>query len=217
MAYVLQILKKEEEEQKKEQHALEEENKQKEEDRLKCEEEENKQKEEDRLKCEEEEHKLAEEQEWLRKELEQNKDEQTGTENDNSKLNSILEWVKEQHVIQKEQQNASKKLKELQDQIEAMAKPDNRQPCQSTGVNFFANLEALQGEGGGRIDLAAKAQAAMQAPNNAKRKVEGEQDSDGEFENSTYSHVKVKKQKLVSDLAQKSGHKVKYEVEWAHH
>ena len=203
LANVLKILKSEEEEHKKKQLAIEEAN------RIE---------EEERLRREEELRKQAEEEERLRKEAEQKTDETGDHTDENSKLSSILEWVKEQHDMQKQQQAANAKLKELQDQTEAMTKSDNRLPCQATGVNFFANLEALQGESSGaRVDLAAKAHAAMQVANNAKRKAEWDQDSDGESDNSTTSHGKGKKSKMVSGLAQKLGQKVRYEVEWAHH
>ena len=48
--------------------------------------------------------------------------------------------------MQKQQQAANAKLKELQDQIEAMTKSDNRFPCQATGVNFLPTWNPCKGK-----------------------------------------------------------------------
>lgn len=85
-----------------------------------------------------------------------------------------------------------------------------------TGVNVLANLELLQGEGSAGVDLAAKAQAAMVAANNAKRRHEEGAESDGESAHSNFSHNN-KNRKLTSGYGIRSGQKVRYEIEWAHH
>ena len=96
-----------------------------------------------------------------------------------------------------------------------MTKGENRQQCPMTGVNLFANLDLLQGEAGGNANLAAKAQAAMVAANTAKRRREEDVESDGESVNSHSINMKTRVYK--SGLGVKSGQRVRYQIEWAHH
>ena len=132
-------------------------------------------------------------------------------------LGTILDWIKRQEEEKKEEQKRKDKIQELQQQIEEMAKGENRKVCQTTGVNLFANLDAIQGEGTG-VNLAAKAQAVMIAVTNAKRRQEDDDASEGE---SVQSHVSLcsvnKKQKITSGLATKFTQRTVFEVQWAHH
>ena len=85
-----------------------------------------------------------------------------------------------------------------------------------TGVNMFAGLEMLQGKGAMGVDLAAKAQIAMLA-STSKRKKDDEEESDGESIHSKISINAGAKPKLQSGIMAKVSHKVKFEVDWAHH
>ena len=150
-------------------------------------------------------------------------DEQNKEGGNDGKLDELLKWVQEQKAAQQQTAAEQQRLKELQQQVEAMTKGNNRVPCSITGVNMFANLENIQGQGEGtsRVDLAAKAHAAMVAANSEKKRKLDEEagDTDGESDNSINSHssCKNKHRKLKSGIAVKSGQKVRYEVEWAHH
>ena len=133
-------------------------------------------------------------------------------------MEKVLEWINRQEMEKKKEEDMKAKIGRLQSQVEEMAKDENRRVCQQTGVNMFAKLDALQGEGAG-VSLAAKAQTAMLAANTAKRKLDEDKVSEGESLNSTTSHSsknrKLKAKK--SGLAVKSVHKILFEVEWAHH
>ena len=132
-------------------------------------------------------------------------------------MRQVWEWIQSQKEQKEKEKSAEECVKQLQKQVEMMTKQDNRQPCHLTGVNLFANLETMQGEGG--VDLAAKAQAAMVAANNMKRRREEDAESEGESVKSHGSLVSVvnKQRRLQSGIGVKSGQRVRYEVEWAHH
>ena len=133
---------------------------------------------------------------------------------DTETVRKVMDWIQGQKQQQDSEGANKDRICQLQHQVELMTKPANRQQCQMTGVNFFTSLDAIQGEGGG-VDLAAKARAAMTAATDRKRCREDEEESDGESSKSNYSLSKVKNYK--SGLGVKTGQKVRYEVEWAHH
>ena len=124
----------------------------------------------------------------------------------------MAEWIQKLEAEKKKEDDTRQKIKELQAQIERMSKGDNRTTCYATNVNLFANLNLLQGEGVAGVDLAAKAQAAMTAATAEKRHHEVDEGYEGESE---FSHS-GKKQKF-SGLVNRVTHKIKMEVEWAHH
>ena len=127
--------------------------------------------------------------------------------------------MKSQKLAQDKDKAAEEQVKQLQKQIEHHDnKQDNQQPCQATGVNLFANLETVHGNTVG-AELAAKAQVAMAAAHGVKRQREDDAESEGKSVHSHASHnsCKVKHKKLQSGISVKSGQKVRYEVEWAHH
>ena len=225
-----EIRKKQEEEQRKKTEEAEK----KKQERKRREEEKQKQKEkeeqerlekEEREKQAQKEREEKEEQECLAQEkekeekerLEQEKEKQNmeGKTSDD-KLDSVIEWIKKIEERQKQEEKEKEHIRKLQAQIEEMTKADNRRSCQATGVNMFAGLDVLQGEGTTSIDLAAKAQAAMLAAT-SKRKRDEDEESDGESIHSKISANIGAKPKLQSGILVKSSHKVKFEVDWAHH
>ena len=205
MKRMLELLQKEEEERKK----FEEETREQEKRREQEEKEERERKEKERLETEERK-KIEQEK---AKELEQvakaNGDPILGTT-----MGKVLAWIQKQETEKKQEEEMKERIKGLQTQIEDMTKGENRRVCHQMGVNMFAGLDAIQGEGGAGISLAAKAQTVMLAT--TKRRQEDEE-SEGESLHSNMSiGSRTKKQKMVSGLAQKSAQKT-YEVEWAHH
>ena len=175
----------------------------------------------------EEEERLQREQEQKREEERKRKEEEEkkAKEEEEEKLTvdvktmgKVAEWIDGQDRQQKEEETNRDRLKALQIQIEEMNKPENRRQCQVTGVEMFTSLDALQIEGHQGVDLAAKAHAAMLAAAATKRKTEEGEDSEGELIQSKLSNgSKVKGQKIRSGLTALPSHKVKFEVEWAHH
>ena len=189
MAEMLKLLRKEEEERKKQEEIV------KEKEKADKEEVERRDKEEEDRRLKDEEEKKLQEEEDKRKREDAEKD---------GSLDKVLEWIAKQKASKEAEDAQAEKVKQLQRQIELMTKKDNRQQCHMTGVNLFANMETIQGEGAAGVDLAAKAQAAMVAANNAKRQRE-EGDSDGESIHSHMSHGRPPKKK--SGIAIRSGQK----------
>ena len=132
----------------------------------------------------------------------------------NPMMKKVLDWIDNQEKMKKEEEAQKDRIKGLQEQIAQMTKTDNQKLCPILGVNMFGGLEAIQGTGN-EVDLVAKAQNAMMAAATAKRKREEGEDSEGESVNSILS--KKKNINLRSGLAPVAAHKVKMEVEWAHH
>ena len=128
-------------------------------------------------------------------------------------MKKVYDWIMKQEAEKKLEEQDRDRLKNLQAQIEKMAKGENRKTCHVTGVNFFTSLDTLQGDGATGVDLAAKAQTAMIAAMAEKRGLDRDDESEGE---SIHSHIS-KKHKFTSGMAVKTAHKIKYEVEWAHH
>ena len=216
--------KQEEQERKKQERKCREEQKQKQKE---TEEQERKEKEEkEMLEQEEKERKdreEREEQERLAREKEkeekekQDREKQTTQGNaSDEKLESIVEWIKRIEERQKQEDKEKEHIRKLQAQIAEMTKSDNRRSCQATGINMFAGLDVLQGEGTTSINLAAKAQAAMLAATSKRKRDEGEE-PDGESIHTKASINMGAKRKLQSGILVKSSHKVKFEVDWAHH
>ena len=161
---------------------------------------------------EEKEHERKEEEE-CKKKAEEEKSVNWGDKPMEEVMKKVMGWITRMEGEKKYEDEEREKLKALQLQIEKMAKGENRKTCVATGVNMFANLEALQGDGATGIDLAAKAHNAMLAATAEKRRVEGDAESEGESLHSNHS----KKQKITSGLARHNTQRVRFEVEWAHH
>ena len=150
-----------------------------------------------------------------REERRRNEDKESKADSaDSGWKKKVTDWIEKMENKQKEEEADKEKIRKLHTQIEEMTKGENRRPCHLTGVNMFAGLEAIQGEGATRIDLAAKAQAAMAAAT-SKRKREEDEESEGESLNQSLNIGA--KTKLQSGLMVKTSHKIKYEVDWAHH
>ena len=188
--------------------------------------EEERRKEKERLEKEEEERRRKEDEEKKRQEEEiktKTDEDDNQSQSNEDKITEIMEWMRTQKEQQQQSEMEKQKIKELQAQIDAMTKSGNKVPCAVTGVNMFAGLENLQGQGESstRIDLAAKAQAAMVAAHTEKKRKIGDEegDTDGESDNSINSQTsgKHKHRKLKSGISVKSGQKVRFEIEWAHH
>ena len=236
MARVLELLQKEDELRQKAKQEEEEKQKLLEAERKrKLEQEKEEQEQRERMKREEQEHlarerekeeKEKEEREKLEEENRKKKEQEekqgqpgtSGTQGkaDNEKLEKVYEWIQKMEEKQKEEESDKEKIRKLQAQIEEMAKSDNRRQCQMTGVSMFAGLDVLQGDGATGVDLTAKAHATMLA-STTKRKRDEEEESDGESAHSKLSVNVGAKPKLQSGILVKTSHKVKYEVEWAHH
>ena len=204
MKQMLEVLSKEaEERERKEKEARENEER----DRLECE----KMEKELEQKMKEEEQRRKEEEECKRKQLEE--DPTLGDKPTGEAIQKVLNWIAKQEMEKKQEDSEREKLRALQEQVEKMAKGENRRSCITTGVNMFANLDALQGDGATGIDPATKAHNAMIASTAEKCRVEGDLESEGE---SLHSNP-LKKHKLTSGLGRQNVQKIKFEVEWAHH
>ena len=137
-------------------------------------------------------------------------------------IQGILQWIEEQKEKQKADEENREKIKALQAQLESMTRDENRHTCHVTGVNMYANLEALQANCVTGVNLAAKAQAAMAAAEaaNLKRKLDDEVESEGEL---IKLQLSVNTKKSRGDQAKRSGltskqpSKIRFEVEWVHH
>ena len=129
-------------------------------------------------------------------------------------MRKVREWIEKMEKQKEEEDKNKETIKKLQAQIEKMTREENRKQCPMTGVNIFSALDALQGEGATGVDLAAKAQAAMLS---TKRKRDEDDDSEGESITSKVTQGGLIKQNLKSGLTIKNSHKVKFEVDWAHH
>ena len=195
MKKVLEMLEKEEAERKKAEEMM-------------------KQKEEEEKRKQE----LQEEEERKNKESEEKEKQEPARKAGNPEgLDKVLAWIAKQEEEKKRDEEMKDKIKGLQSQIEHMAKGDNRQVCPTTGVNMWANLEAIQGDGATGINLAAKAQTAMLAATAEKRRRLDGEESEGESIHSGSSHLSKHKKPKKSGLAIRSTHKTVVEVEWAHH
>ena len=86
----------------------------------------------------------------------------------------------------KEKQKAEAQTKAYKELFAAMAKKDNRQTCNDTGINFFKGLNLVDNSEDSL--LAFKAQAAFHAATSAA-KLHEDPDSEGE----SYSNHKHKK------------------------
>ena len=172
----------------------------------------------ERKEKEEEERKRLEDEEKRKQEEEKRKEEERQSESKGDpNMDKVLAWIHKQEEQAKKDEEMNTKLKNLQTQIENMTREGNRKQCHATGVNLFANLEAIQGEGAMGVNLAAKAQTAMLASSAAKRKLDEDSvESEGESAHSQVSQSGVKK-KLKSGLTASSSQKVIFDIEWAHH
>ena len=139
----------------------------------------------------------------------------TGPQSATEKIDRVVAWMEEQKAKQTERDQKQQQLAQLKEQILAMSKPENYRACMMSGVNLFANLETIQE--GGAVNLAEKAQAAMLAAQNVQKGGGDEGDGDSESIASIESLNVNKKQPLKSGLAIQTAHKIKCEVEWAHH
>ena len=144
----------------------------------------------------------------------------TGASAMSPEMKKVLDWIETQRERDEAEAKKQEQLKQMQEQINAMARKENRQLCHSTGVNVFANLETIQGTEEGQVSLAQKAQAAMIAANSAAQGPERDPESEGESciskESINTVQNRVKRTKK-SGLMAKTSHRIKVETEWAHH
>ena len=163
-----------------------------------------------RKETEMEEERKREEEEKRRQQMEKDKKDEEARGLDVDTVKKVLSWIQEQKDNKDEEQVRKVKIQELQEQIQQMTQQDNRQACPMTGVNLLMSLELIQGDGAAEVDLTVKTQQQWFAGNNAKKRKDEAQESDGESVISNLSQNKNKR--LTSGFGMKSGQNIKFEI-----
>ena len=127
------------------------------------------------------------------------------------RLEKLMQWMEESKAKQEAEEQRKQQVTQMQQQLAAMAQGQNTTSCTASGVNIYANLDTIQDPGS--ANLAAKAQMATAAALTSKRTMEDmDPDSEGEL-----NPFLARPKKLQSGLNVRVAHKVKVEIEWAHH